>query len=75
MPIIHISLDRLDAQVLLPMILEQSRDRVRTAAGGYWLVLHTAITAALGSQRATDGAPPPDGPERSEGTPSRRRRA
>jgi hypothetical protein len=47
MPQIQIVIDKLDAQVLLPMILEQSRDRVGTAGGAYWLGLHSAINAAL----------------------------
>jgi hypothetical protein len=50
MALVRVTLEKLDAEVLLPMILEQRRDRARSAAGGYWLVLHTAITAALGSQ-------------------------
>jgi hypothetical protein len=53
-PTVRVTLERLDAEVLLPMVLEQSRDRSGTAAGGYWLVLHTAITAALKASRTED---------------------
>jgi hypothetical protein len=55
MPKIIVTLDRLDAQILLPLILEQSADRVGTTGGTYWLGLHGAITEAL----AADPAPAP----------------
>jgi hypothetical protein len=47
MPKIQVTLDRLDAQILLPLILEQSADRAGTTGGAYWLGLHGAITDAL----------------------------
>jgi hypothetical protein len=50
MPKIKVTLDKLDAQVLLPLILEQSEDQVGTAGGAYWLGLHTAITDALAKE-------------------------
>jgi hypothetical protein len=56
MPKIQITLDRLDAQVLLPLILEQSTDRAGTAGGAYWLGLHGAIADAL----AAGPLPPPE---------------
>jgi hypothetical protein len=56
MPQIQITLDRLDAQVLLPMILEQSEDRAGTAGGAYWLGLHRAISVALKRGRSDIGS-------------------
>jgi hypothetical protein len=55
-PKIQVTLDRLDAQILLPLILEQSTDRAGTTGGAYWLGLHGAITDAL----ATDPTSVPD---------------
>ena len=56
MPQIQITLDKLDAQVLLPMILEQSKDRAGTAGGAYWSGLHAAINAALLREPSDAGA-------------------
>lgn len=46
---IQVTLNRVDAQVLLPLIMAQSEDRRASAAGSYWRDLHTAITTALES--------------------------
>jgi hypothetical protein len=64
MPEIQITLARLDAQVLLPLILEQSEARAGTAGGAYWSALHKAITKALADQSQTPGLPnePPGSP-------------
>jgi hypothetical protein len=50
---ILVTLDRLDAQILLPLILEQSADRVGTTGGAYWLGLHGAIVEALAADPAS----------------------
>jgi hypothetical protein len=50
---IQITLNKLDAEALLPMILEQTKDRLDTVRGGYWLSLHAAITAALALDAST----------------------
>jgi hypothetical protein len=56
MPQIQIMLDKLDAEILLPMILEQSKDRAGTAGGAYWSGLHAAISSALQSGPSKIGA-------------------
>jgi hypothetical protein len=48
-----VTLERRNAQVLLPLIFEQSEDRAGTAGGAYWLRLNAAITAELSSQSPT----------------------
>jgi hypothetical protein len=46
---IHVTMNRLDAEILLPLIKTQSEGRFVGAGGPYWLGLHVAISAGLHS--------------------------
>jgi hypothetical protein len=53
MQAVRITLDKADAEALLPLIWEQSDDNVGFAAGMYWRGLYSAIRAAIDE---SDGA-------------------
>jgi hypothetical protein len=49
MPEIQITLSKMEAEVLLPLISEQCEEQVAFVAGEYWYRLHTALKTALQS--------------------------
>jgi hypothetical protein len=54
---IQINLNRLDAEALLPLIVEQSEKEAGTLRSGYLIALHSAITDALDAPDSPEGLP------------------